>query len=273
MRIVLGAGLVLAALTTSAFIAYAGSGKSRGNVGGSNQPPVCCFGPDCQQTGLTEIAECGGDETSFVLDATGSFDPEGQPLKFLWESCPGSTIDDPTSPLTILRIDTSSDCTKNCGVRLRVNDGKHETYCRLFVQVVPAPEGCTYTQGFWKTHGPGACGVAAGDNQWPVDSLELGDTTYTDAELCSIFWTPPAGGNGLISLAHQLIAAEFNKANGASVPAVVADALEDAHALIGALVIPPVGGGYLPASTTSGLNNVLAAYNEGLIEGSVHCDD
>jgi hypothetical protein len=209
MRIVLGASLVLAALTTSTFLAYAGSGKSRGNIGGSNQPPVCCFGPDCQQTGLTEIAECGGDETVFVLDATNSFDPEGQPLTFLWESCPGSTIDDPTVPLTLLRIDTSSDCNKNCGVRLRVNDGKNETYCRLFVQVVP-PVGCTYTQGFWKTHGPAGCAAGGNENEWPVDSLKLGNTTYTDGELCSIFKTP-VEGNGLLALSHQLIAAELNR--------------------------------------------------------------
>lgn len=240
-------------------------------VGGANQPPVCCFGPDCQQTGLIELADCGGDETLFLLDATGSFDPEGQPLTFIWESCPGSTIDDPTSPLTVLRIDTSADCAKNCGVRLRVNDGFIETYCRLFVQVVP-PEGCTYTQGYWKTHGPTGCASGNNENEWPVDSLKLGNTTYTDTELCSIFKTPTAG-NGLISLAHQLIAAELNKANGASVPAVVANALAAAHALIGNLVVPPVGNGALSPSTTSGVAGVLAAYNEGAIEGSVHCDD
>lgn len=270
MRTFLGASLVLAALTTSAFLAYAGSGKSRGSVGGANQPPVCCFGPDCQQTGLIEVVECTGDETVFVLDATGSYDPEGQPLTFIWESCPGSTIDDPTVPLTLLRLDTSVDCTKYCGVRLRVNDGTHETYCRLFVQVLP-PAGCTYTQGYWKNHGPVGCASGGNENEWPVDSLKLGDTTYTDAELCSIFKTA-VGGNGLIALAHQLIAAELNKANGTAVPAVVADALEDAHALIGSLVVPPVGSGYLSPDLTSFLTGVLASYNEGLIEGVPHCD-
>lgn len=271
MKSLFAASLVLSALCASTWIAYAGQGnKSQGGTGGANLPPVCCFGPDCQQTGLTETADCGGDETTFILDATGSYDPEGQPLTFIWESCPGSTIDDPTLPLTVLRIDTSSNCAVNCGVRLRVNDGKNESYCRLFVQVVP-PQGCTYTQGFWKNHGPTGCASGNNENEWPVTSLKLGNTSYSDTELCSIFKTS-TGGNGLISLSHQLIAAELNKANGTTVPAVVADALEDAHALIGDLVVPPVGTGYLSPSVTSFLNSVLSAYNEGLIEGVVHCD-
>lgn len=271
MRSILGAGLVLAAVSMSAWLAFAGQGKPNSPVGGSNQPPVCCFGPDCQQTGLIEVAECGGDETTFLLDATGSFDPEGQPLTYIWESCPGSTIDDPTAALTILRMDTSADCNKYCGVRLRVSDGAHESYCRLFVQVVPAAGGCTYTQGYWKNHGPMGCASGNNENEWPVDSLKLGNTTYSDVQLCSIF-KKSTGGNGLISLAHQLIAAELNKANGAAVPAVVASALTSAHTLIGDLVIPPVGGGVLSTGSTSSLVNLLAAYNEGKIEGAIHCD-
>jgi hypothetical protein len=270
MRFLLGASLVLA-VSTSAWFAFAGTGKNNRPIGGSNLPPVCCFGPDCQQTGLIETVECTGDETVFMLDATGSFDPEGQPLTFIWESCPGSTIDDPNSPITVLRLDTSADCTKYCGVRLRVNDGVHETYCRLFVQVEQPKGGCTYTQGFWKTHGPVGCAEGNNQNAWPVDSLALGNTTYSASELCSIF-NQDTAGNGLVILAHQLIAAELNKANGASLPVVVADALAQAHALIGDLVVPPVGSDYLHPSLTEFLSTVLTAYNEGLIEGTVHCD-
>lgn len=262
---------MLAAVSTSAWLAFAGSGKNSGNIGGGNLPPECCFGPDCQQTGLIETADCGGDETVFVLDATGSFDPEGAPLTYQWSSCPGSTIDDPTLPLTILRIDTSLDCTKYCGVRLLVSDGKNESYCRLFVQVNPPTGGCTYTQGYWKNHGPVGCASGNNENEWPVDNLDLGNVNYSDAQLCSIL-KKPVKGNGLISLAHQLIAAELNKANGASVPAIVADALDDAHALIGDLVVPPVGAGHITPAVTAGVAGILAAYNEGQIVGVPHCD-
>lgn len=236
-----------------------------------NEPPACHFGPDCQQTGLIETVTCTGDETVFVLDGTGSYDPEGQQLTFAWDSCPGSTIDDPNSAITVLRLDTSSDCTKYCGVRLVVSDGIHESYCRLFVQVEEPVGGCTYTQGFWKTHGPVGCLQGNNSNEWPVDSLALGNTTYSASELCSIFKTS-VQGNGLVSLAHQLIAAELNKANGAALPAEASDAIDAANLLIGDLVVPPVGGGYLAPAVTSALNTALTNYNEGTIAGTVHCD-
>jgi len=140
---------------------------------------------------------------------------------------------------------------------------------------IPCP-ACTYTQGFWKTHGP----VPTGQNQneWPADvmtfGLMLGDVNYTAAQLQAIFDTQPGGqggSNGLISLAHQLIAAKLNVANGADDTAVAA-AIAAADTLIGSLVVPPVGSGYLDTSVTSGLTTTLASYNEGLI-GPGHCGD
>ena len=125
---------------------------------------------------------------------------------------------------------------------------------------------CTYSQGYWKTHGP----IPTGNNtnEWPVTSLQLGTVTYTDLQLQAIFNTP-AAGNGLISLAHQLIAARLNIANGADGSSITAT-LAAADALIGGLIIPPVGGGSLPNSATSSLTNTLNNYNEGLI-GPGHC--
>jgi hypothetical protein len=127
-------------------------------------------------------------------------------------------------------------------------------------------EGCTFTQGYWKTHGPIPTGNNS--NEWPVTSLTLGTVTYTDLQLQSIFDTP-AQGNGLISLAHQLIAAKLNIANGADGTAV-AGAIATADALIGGLIVPPVGTGSLPSSATSALTGTLTAFNEGAI-GPGHC--
>ena len=45
-----------------------------------------------------------------------------------------------------------------------------------------------------------------------------------------------------------------------------------ADALIGGLVVPPVGSGSLRTQQTSGLVDTLTAYNEGDI-GPGHCDD
>jgi hypothetical protein len=127
-------------------------------------------------------------------------------------------------------------------------------------------QGCTLTQGYWKTHGPIPTGTNS--NEWPVTTLDLGSVTYTDLQLQSIFDTP-AGGNGLIALAHQLIAAKLNIANGADGMAAAA-AIAAADALIGGLVVPPVGSGFLSPATTSSLITTLTNYNEGAI-GPGHC--
>lgn len=127
--------------------------------------------------------------------------------------------------------------------------------------------GCTYTQGHWKTHGP----IPKGNNsnEWPVTSLTLGTVSYTDFELLTIF-NAPAQGNGLISLAHQLIAAKLNVANGADDSSISAT-IAAADALIGGLVVPPLSTGSLPSSQTSALNAALTSYNEGAT-GPGHCD-
>jgi hypothetical protein len=137
----------------------------------------------------------------------------------------------------------------------------------LFCTTAACPTaGCTFTQGYWKTHGP----IPTGNNTdvWPVSSLTLGTVTYTDLELQSIFDTP-AGGNGLISLAHQLIAAKLNVANGAD-DTSVAGAIAAADTLIGSRVVPPVGSGFLAPGATSALVATLTSFNEGSI-GPGHC--
>ena len=138
MRRLLVSSLVLGAASALAWIGLAAAQPAQGG----NQPPVCCFGPTCQQTGLGKVLKCDGDETAYVLDASGSFDPEGKPLTFMWTSCPGTTIDDRTAAITTLRIDTSQNCSLICGVRLVVSDGEKLGFCRLFVEVIENDSVC-----------------------------------------------------------------------------------------------------------------------------------
>jgi hypothetical protein len=115
------------------------------------------------------------------------------------------------------------------------------------------PNDCTYTQGYWKNH----------EEDWSVTSLVLGSCipsrTYTQAELLTIF-NRPAAGNGLISLAHQLIAAKLNLAQGNCSCATATTAIAAADALIGCLDVMT---GSLAPSATSALNGTLTDFNEG----------
>jgi hypothetical protein len=129
------------------------------------------------------------------------------------------------------------------------------------VQATTTPlNDCTYTQGYWKGH----------QASWPVESLTLGTVSYGKADLVRILLNFAIRGNGLLSLAHQLIAAKLNVAAGAN-PAEAAGAIVAADALIGDLVVPPVGAGSLPPSETSVLTQVLDDYNNG-VSGPGHCD-
>lgn len=125
----------------------------------------------------------------------------------------------------------------------------------------PPATDCTYSQGYWKNHA----------DAWPVDQLDLGTRTYTKAELLSIL-NHPAGGNGLVILAYQLIAAKLNIENGAD-PAALGTAVMDADGMVGNLVVPPVDDStaFIHPSVTGALTQILDEYNNGVI-GPGHCD-
>ena len=124
----------------------------------------------------------------------------------------------------------------------------------------PLSTDCVFTQGYWKNH-PSA---------WPVGSVKLGNVIYSQAQLLQIFATP-AAGNGLISLAHQLIAAKLNIASGALAPPVTLAAIAAADALIGSLSIPPIGSGFLSPATTSHLTDDIESFNAEEGKGTIQC--
>ena len=127
-----------------------------------------------------------------------------------------------------------------------------------FYSTVGNPE-CT--QGFWKTH----------PEAWPpgCTPMLLGTVAYTAAELLAIFNTP-ANGNGLISLAHQLIATKLNICAGGD-PTNIQATINAADALIGGLVVPPGGASFLAPASTSALTQALDDYNNGITPGVLAC--
>jgi hypothetical protein len=94
-----------------------------------------------------------------------------------------------------------------------------------------------------------------------VTELQLGNTTYTQDQLLAILHEP-VRGNGILILAHQEIAAKLNIANGAD-GSCIQDTLAAADALIGDLVIPPIGDGYLRPQDAAPLAGILGDFNEG----------
>ncbi len=96
----------------------------------------------------------------------------------------------------------------------------------------------------------------ANGNQQPDDPAEVWQASFP---------------NGLVTLAHQLIAAKLNIANGAD-PTAVQQSVINADNIIGGLIVPPIGNGHLSPGQTSQLSDTLTEYNEGTI-GPGHCDD
>jgi YVTN family beta-propeller protein len=124
------------------------------------------------------------------------------------------------------------------------------------VAITPSPAlfACPQGQGFWKNH----------PDAWPVTTLTLGSQTYTQTALLTLFDTPPRGDASLI-LAHQLIAAKLNVANGSN-PAPISSTIADADNLFSQFP------GKLPYNvrTSSAIGqqmvndaNVLDRYNNG----------
>lgn len=113
--------------------------------------------------------------------------------------------------------------------------------------------GCHFTPGYWKNH----------PEAWPVTSLTVGCTTYSQAQLLVIL-DKPVRGDATIILAHHLIAAKLNVLSGAddSINSAImaADALLCSYPLYSNPVDPI-------RSEMLGVKNTLCAYNEYIVPG------
>jgi hypothetical protein len=101
--------------------------------------------------------------------------------------------------------------------------------------------------------------------------MTLGTVQYSDAQVCGIL-LQAVNGNGLVSLAHQLITTKLNGCSTSDLTPV-AQTIIDADALIGGLFIPGSGkgNGFLAPSATSDLTETLDDYNNGLLGGVANC--
>jgi hypothetical protein len=147
---------------------------------------------------------------------------------------------------------------------------------------VPCPEGCTLTQGYWKTHNESFHGGAPADDTWLLLGDVDGDGTeeYEGEEFFlsgltyfEVLWTNP-GGNAYFQLAHQYIAAQLNMLDGADGSAI-ATAFAQATTLFETYTDEEIGalkGNNPLRKQFISLAGTLADYNEGDI-GPGHCDE
>jgi hypothetical protein len=127
---------------------------------------------------------------------------------------------------------------------------------------------CTYTQGYWKTHGPTTdCLNGNNTNKWPTEVMSNGlnldnrGTNYNITEICNILNTPSRGTN--LNLAHQLIAALLNVENAASDATIAVEIT----AAITWLQLYGING----TTKNQELVTALASYNEGGALHPGHC--
>ena len=136
---------------------------------------------------------------------------------------------------------------------------------------VRCADGCTLTQGYWKTHSQE--GPAPYDDAWQNLGPDEEDTAFfeTGKSWYEVFWTPPQRGNAYLILAHQYEAAILNQLNGASVTPAVEAAMDSAKDVLTNNDIDPAPKGGTRKTMLS-LASILAAYNEGYI-GPGHCSE
>ncbi|NOX66017.1 MAG: DNRLRE domain-containing protein [Chlorobi bacterium] len=158
------------------------------------------------------------------------------------------------------------------GANVSTNDRYPYLYAGIYSSrekrsVLAFSYGCTYTQGYWKTHAKGR----KYDNTW--DLLSDGPNTkfFNSAKsYIKVLWTHPRRGNAYYILAHQYIAAELNQLNSASIPTEVKTAFDRAKELFSASASDTIGN--TDRQEWIDLTQILDDYNNGLL-GPGHCDD
>lgn len=167
-----------------------------------------------------------------------------------------------------------------CGERDFTNVAEFETtdtgakgYDDAVVKIkVNCADGCTRTQGYWKTHSK--CGPVAQDPTWcSIGAAKCSKTDfyYSGLEWCKVLWEP-VKGNAWFILAYQYIAAELNSFN-VDVPTAVESVLASAR-LFFKNCTPQnwtTTAGCADKSTITEWASLLEKFNSGKL-GPEHCE-
>ena len=156
----------------------------------------------------------------------------------------------------------------------------------VVIVTCPPVQGCTLTQGYWKTHNVSFKGGAPPDDNWlNLPAAEntgffttwapsypaAGPNTPTSFTWFNVFWTPPKG-NTYYQLAHQYMAAKLNILNGAS-DASISSAISAAETFLATYPATTnwSKGQKQQMTTWAG---IFGSYNEGTLAGGPpHCSE
>ena len=160
------------------------------------------------------------------------------------DDCSASAVCSVPSGSTFPLGTTTDTCTAT-------DQAGQSTSCSFNV-TVSAGNKCPRGDGYWKNN----------TNQWAVDSLTLGNVTYTKAQLINIL-SGPVKGDASVILAKQLITAFLNLANGSS-PAPVCNLIADANSALGSCSLPcGIKPNTAAGQTMIDVANNLQMYNNG----------
>ena len=103
-----------------------------------------------------------------------------------------------------------------------------------------------------------------------MHELVLGNVTYSEEQLRTIM-AEGDSNNGLILLAEQLAPAKLNVANGAGHTCIDME-ISQADLIIGDLIVPPFGQGFIPPGNVTELVLKLTRYCKGDECCALRCD-
>jgi hypothetical protein len=176
-------------------------------------------------------------------------------------------------------LSLGADVLLECGENIVKNTASFETTDTgatgsddyTVIVTVACNQGCTLTQGYWKTHSDR--GPAPYDNAWnSLGALEEDTLFFNSGKTWyQVFWTPPAG-NAYYNLAQQYMAAKLNILNGASSTPAVDAAIAGAEALFNAQGVNDTTLSKTERTAALAYAATLDNYNNGLI-GPGHCSE
>ncbi len=219
--------------------------------------------------------------------------PPGTLGGYLWEKCVPLMFGNPAGDPTVVRVietvpaGTTLDAIAANGNAISyVEDFDNETATIGLTNLQMAnlffknsglpdepPDGCAYTQGYWKTHsafGPAkktdptwASSLASGPE---TTFLDNGDSFFSPSKTWyQLFWTPPKG-NADIILAHQFMAAYLSTHQ--EEPATMTASVQAAYNA----ALAYFEGGSATKAEKLAWANTLDRFANGL-EGTPHCGD